>query len=241
MTQNFIESEEVQMAASEIRAPDSAELRELRKSSVDNLERLYTIVAGLSLTTAVSRLLVDGTGAPVQGALRLANMDFYFESLPMFISLVVTLVPFYHGANRYLFSTYVFIADDKAPRPLTALLDFLFFFSQALIFFAMSLVLRQPSWFFGLLILVLALDCLWLASVYFQYPETWKTVSLWFWLNLGSSFILGLLLATPILPNDGSRYWFATVVCIVRTIIDYGRGWAFYLPGFVREQPGEKA
>jgi len=126
---------------------------ERRKSSVDNLERLYTVVAALALTTAVGQLLRESaTGELADAVVRIANIDVYYATLPMFLTLIVTLIPFYHGANRYLYENYVFITHD-ANKPdarsggSVALIDFLFFFVQSLLFYLMSLIMREAIWY----------------------------------------------------------------------------------------------
>ena len=216
--------------------------RELRKSAVDNLERLYTIVAGLSLTTAVGRLIRESPGPSAEvragsdAFVRVANVDLYANVLPMFVTLVVTLIPFYHGANRYLYSSYVF--NNDLPRPLTAIVDFVFFFSQALLFYAMALVLGEALWFYWLFTALLALDCLWLIQVYFR-GEDFEKVRFWLWLNLASSTIMFVILVTPLLPEDMRKWILASLLSVARSVADYGVQWSFYWPGFAAKGSAE--
>jgi hypothetical protein len=214
------------------------ERRELRKSAVDNLERLYTVVAGLSLTTGVQRLLEGPGSASGPSALpglpgpSLPTLGLAQDALPMFIAFVLTLLPFYHGANRYLSATYVFSRSEHPPRPLTAIIDFVFFFVQALTFYAMALMLRDPTWFFWLLVAVLLLDCCWIVFVYFNSPTSFGAIRWWLYLNIATAFLLSVMIATPLLPDDLRRWGLASAVAVVRTMVDYGRSWSFYWPGF---------
>ena len=57
------------------------------ESSVRNLGALYSVVVGVALAFAMENVIDPGApGSP-----------FRWELLPLFFTLVVTLVPFYHG------------------------------------------------------------------------------------------------------------------------------------------------
>lgn len=226
-------SRRVSIAAS---ATSNEENRERRRSSVDNLERLYTIVLGLALVRAVEVLLIGpGGGFAVQ-----------WRSLPMFVAFVATLIPFYHGANRYLFTVYVFLDYGEVPRRVTALIDFIFFFVQAMIFFAMALVIDDAATFYVLLTVQLLWDCLWMAVVQRLGSAIFATIFPWLRLNLVVSALLVAVLATrdfgnawagplwlPSELNDRTLWWgVATVIALVRTVLDYRGSWEFYWPGF---------
>ncbi len=64
--------------------------------SVSHLQQLYTVVVGLALTVAITNLIDQAAPVPIRMA-----------ALPYFVSYLVTLVPFYHGALRHLDVTYL--------------------------------------------------------------------------------------------------------------------------------------
>ncbi len=202
-----------------------------RERSVDNLQRLYTIVAGLSLTTAVAHLVVPDPES--RAVVHIAQISINADVLPMFITFVMTIVPFYHGANRYLDHAYVFMDSGVAPRPLVAMLDFGFFFSQALIFYSMGLGITAPTAFYGLYVIILLVDVMWISLVYIAHNAAFNDVRTWLVINTITLAIAFVMLNTPVLPEDVTRWSFLAVLSIARTVLDYGLNWGFYWPGFV--------
>ena len=87
------------------------------KHSVENLANLYSMVAALSLSAAISQVIdPKGEGIP----LRLAT-------LPLLGVFLVTLVPFYQGALRHLHDAHI---EEPPPhiRRGALLLDFAILF-----------------------------------------------------------------------------------------------------------------
>src|SRR6476661_3705790 len=82
------------------------DMKTVRTRSVDNLQRLYTVVISLALTEYLRRLLTQSAEA---------NEATGYNGWLMFVSLIFTVVPFYHGANRYLDATYV--TGERAAKP----------------------------------------------------------------------------------------------------------------------------
>jgi len=214
-----------------------ANRQEFRKRSVDNLQQLYTVVAGLALTNAVGKLVAVpaavglGSGAP---GLSPYPIEFQPAALPMFATLVVTLIPFYHGANRYLDSAYVFKEESHQSPPLAAMVDFLFFLFQAIIFHAMALVLIQPQWFFWLYIAVLLWDCAWLGFVWFQSPVLFSPIRNWLVLNVIFAALVFVVTDTPLLAAGTGKWVFAAALSTLRTVLDYVLSWSVYWPGPTR-------
>lgn len=100
--------------ASEKRGPD---FTEVRKRSVDNLQLLYTVVVSLAVTDMLQHFLAGPSGISIP--------DFSGIGLAqwlMAVSFLFTIVPFYHGASRYLDATYI-TGERKAQRA-ALLIDF---------------------------------------------------------------------------------------------------------------------
>lgn len=207
---------------------DHERLRARRQHSVDNLERLYTIVAALALTSAVERLIMD-RGSATSGHFNVHSISVEYASVLMFLGLVATMIPFYHGANVYLFETHVH--GDGVQRPLAVLLDFLFFFSQGLIFFLASRVIGDAELFYWVIVVVLLWDCVWEMSVYLSGESTFGQIQKWLYLNVVASMVLFVVLVTPLLPDGLSRWAFATAILVARSALDYVLNWSAYWPG----------
>ena len=111
-------------------------LTEARKRSVDNLQRLYTVVISLAVTESLRRLLMNFSSRhEVAG---------YKEWL-MFVSLIFTVVPFYHGANRYLDATYV--TEERSAKHPALIVDFIMLFIEGLLFFGLAMVTTDENLF----------------------------------------------------------------------------------------------
>ena len=213
-------------------------LSERRRHSVDNLERLYTIVAALALTSAVERIILD-RGTSTARHFDVQSISVEYGSLFMFAALVATMIPFYHGANVYLFETHVFSAPTSH-RPLAALMDFLFFFTQGLLFFLASRVIGDAQLFYWVVVAVLVWDCTWEMFVYLSGESSFAQIQRWLYLNLATSLLLFVVLVTPLLPDDLRRWGFATVILVVRSVLDYVLNWSAYWPTGTRSESASR-
>src|ERR1051325_6616791 len=106
-----------------------ANLDDARKRSVDNLQRLYSVVVSLAVTEILRRLLIGyAAGGTIAG----------YKEWFMFVSLIFTAVPFYHGANRYLDATYVI--GERSAKHYALMVDFIMLFFEGLLFFGLAMV-----------------------------------------------------------------------------------------------------
>ena len=110
-------------------------LREARKRSVDNLQRLYTVVISLAVAESLRRLLGDTPPETIAD----------YKQWLMFASLIFTVVPFYHGANRYLDATYV--TGERSAKPIALMVDFVMLFLEGLLFFGLAMLTSDEQWF----------------------------------------------------------------------------------------------
>src|SRR5687768_14410856 len=124
------------------------DLKEARKRSVDNLQRLYTVVVSLAVTESLRRLLVDYPDG-IAG----------YEHWLMFVSLIFTVVPFYHGANRYLDATYV--TNERSANHPALMIDFVMLFLEGLMFFGLAMLMANTALFYTVLAGLFLLDIVW--------------------------------------------------------------------------------
>src|SRR5690242_13697766 len=96
-----------------------------RENSVKQLSEFYNVVTGVALALAITKII--DTGAP--GYLPV-KLDRSF----IFLSFVITIIPFHQGAVRHLFATYVEGGEKKRVIRGALALDFLLLFSQACLF-----------------------------------------------------------------------------------------------------------
>lgn len=192
--------------------------------SVDWLQRLYAVVIALALTDGFKNIVTAANNAPPsaliwQKALRVQTWPF--------IALMFTIVPFFHGANRHLDDLYVF--GKAAVKDFALLIDFLFFFFQAAVFYWMALVIQEPHYFFQVYCFLLLLDIFWAVAVFFYAEAGWHAIKTWILINLPTVAIAGIFLATPLLEKD-SQIHALGILAILRTVFDYIFQWRMYYP-----------
>lgn len=139
------------------------------------------------------------------------------EFLPTFLTFIIVLIPFYHGASRYLDETYI-INKDKV-HPLIGLIDFIFFFTEAIFFYIIALLISQPKSFFFWVIALLLLDVIWLLFVRITSKKRFNDIIYWFILNIITAPILFVCI---IILSDNIITWIILlIIMLIRTMLDY--------------------
>jgi hypothetical protein len=193
---------------------------------VRNFEQLYSVAIVLALGRAIENIVRDANSA---GSILAPG------SLPAFVALFVTLVPFYHGAMRHLDRTYVQERGENV-RTGTLLADFLLLFVEGALFFVIAEVLpdaRAAAW--GLVVLLL-FDAVWGTAVFavFYKRRQWRAEMRWVALNL--VFAPGLALFLIVGPDQPGGHLdlpvaiALMVITIARSALDYATSWDFYFP-----------
>jgi len=102
--------------------------------SVNHLQILFSIVFGISITTLLSKIttIINDIGYK--------NMKIYIPYLLMGLSYFILVIPFYHGANRYMDQTYI-LNNDKNEKRFSLMIDFFFLFFEGVIFLILSLLI----------------------------------------------------------------------------------------------------
>lgn len=214
-----------------------SDTREARKRSVNHLQQLYTVVVALAVTESLGRLLLslrdNGQLPPLNRCL-------------MFFSLIFTVVPFYHGANRYLDATYV--TGERAAKSSALLLDFIFLFIEGLLFFGLAVLATNEVPFYTVLAMLLVLDAIWVGLT--SYPSIGDTKRLpyfkWAVVNLITAAIIFIFVWSNLF---GFEFWSTptvrnvALVAVVafRTVYDYFSTWNFYYPDEKKIQSTETA
>lgn len=214
--------------SSEKRGVDRAEGR---KRSVDNLQLLYTVVVSLAVTDMLQRVLAipSGISIPDLSAIGLAQWL-------MMVSFLFTVVPFYHGASRYLDATYI-TGERKAQRA-ALLIDFVFLFIEGILFFVLAEFVGDQQAFYSALALLLLLDVVWVVSSsrLWSIPVAGSTdisntrYRLWAVINSVTVIVIGVLVISHLWQGTALQSVILAICAIVRTIIDYTLVFGFYYP-----------
>lgn len=200
---------------------------ESRKRSVDNLQRVYTVVISLAIAESLRRLLSQfGDNGQLPE----------YASILAVISLIITIVPFYHGANRYLDSTYV--TGERSAKSGALMLDFVAIFGEGLVFFILSILIRNTVVFFTILAALFLFDSFWVwltkltsnsqVDKGLEY-KTWAIANMVAALFLLLSFWSNLF-QWSFWPSPTIQVTAACIAALIRTIFDYATVWTFYYP-----------
>jgi len=201
-------------------------VKESKVNSVHNLQHLYTVVVGLGLSLAI-RNLIDSNGQ---------NVLFRSDLLPFFFALLVTLIPFYHGALRHLDLTYVERGGREVRRG-ALLVDFAALFIESCLLLALGVFLLRPFYLVWGLVILLASDSLWGFSAHFAFTQHMQSRAeiRWALINLATAvfftiYYLVLNLEAEAYASD-ARIWAVTLsVSVVRSVVDYIWCWDTYYP-----------
>ena len=196
-----------------------------RSRSVDNLQVLYAFVVGLAVTEALRRLLTD----PVTGSVGVGWSEAF-----VFVSLIVTVVPFFHGANRYLDASYV--TGERGSTNVALMVDFFLLFIQGIWFFALALLADDVRIFYTALAGLLVFDIVWVSSTLLhgrsKPGEPRLAYTKWMLVNVAASALLFLFSWSDLIgwASPLGQEVFLMVVVVARTVFDYVYSWDFYYP-----------
>lgn len=201
-----------------------------RERSVSNLQRLYVIVVSLAVTQHLRHLidLVIQVG--------FVNFDKYYSDLFIFISFILIVVPFFHGANRYLDATYV--TGERFGKAHGLLVDFVALFCQGMILYIMAIVASNREVFYTTLAVLLFLDTIWVVLTRITVEvESQQQPHYWRWARINGLVGTAILLAAwsdltywKQWPVELIRNILLLGLVVARTIYDYVLVWDFYYP-----------
>jgi hypothetical protein len=205
-----------------------------QKSAIDALQKFYSIIVAAAFTGSLLKFLDTTSNAD--------SVTKIFETSVLFAAFVATIVPFYHGMERYLFETHIARRDiyyERGGKPSPLLFDVFAFIVLGGILFAMGRNISDPFSFLVLWVSLLAVDIVWVFIVHLRHKTNRP---LWLFNNL----IWGLA-AVAIWYVIDCYYEQQTQILKVlfigfcefgRSYVDYRTHWKFYFPDDVLEDPG---
>jgi len=195
----------------------------LIERSVDSLQKIYAVIVALAISISIQNLLLNKTDNSF------VITTSIFSYLPAFLSFIVILVPFYHGMNRHLDKCYVERTSEDTIRG-ALLFDFIVFFFEASILFAVASSIRAGLQSFYLLGTLLVADMAWVIVSHWIHYRKYSPTILWWagwnFLAIVISLFIVLLEAYP----ESSKMWLLFVVALSRSVADYWSCWEFYFP-----------
>lgn len=208
-----------------MRDKGAPKVQEARKRSVEHLQRLLSVVVSLAVAQALQRLVFVDT----------APREHDYPDWVMFVGFFVTLVPFFHGANRYLDAAYITL--ESPARPIGLVCDFFFLLVESMIFYLMAAFIGALHKFYWVMFTLLLLDAAWV-GITFLYKEHSSTAAKsqakfnylpWLGLNVGAAVLLVITANLTTLALSAKLVLLA-LVPILRTALDYYLSLPVYFP-----------
>jgi hypothetical protein len=202
---------------------------EARSNSVKQLCDLYKVVISIAVGLAFHSM-VDPLARP---------LPIDWQRLTLFGALMITIIPFFHGAVRHLYATYIEVGGSTRVENWVVLIDYYLLFIEGGLFVALSTCLDSSRSFGVLFVGILILDVVWgvLSRVGFAGTQAQKAELSWARINaLTVVILLAFLLAEKALLtwhlSEREFRLFLLLVATVRTGIDYYRNHSFYCPPY---------
>jgi len=206
----------------------NAKVEKARERSVNNLQCLYTVVISLAITVSLKNLFEDVFGCGTTPGRGILDFPGYCEHLLRFISFIFTVVPFFHGANRYLDETYVTHESEACKYAL--LIDFVALFIEGLGIFVLAMYARIDNNFYAVLTGVLLFDIIWVLSTYITAEGDKPKIKWWALVNIVTVFTVFIFLWSSLWASETVKSWMLMFTCVVRTALDYILVWPLYYP-----------
>jgi hypothetical protein len=188
-------------------------MREVR--SVEHLSGLYSVVVALALTVAVTTVIdIDG------GSVRLDVVGVLGA-----LTLLVTLIPFYHGGLRHLSDSY---GTGRRVHKGLILWDFGLLFLEACVLLSAGAVIGSPEALAIALVTLWTLDILWIGG---QLLFKGNPVATWARVNGGAISLT--VIAWMLTDDPAESAKLAGVVfsiALLRSGLDYWTEREFYFP-----------
>jgi hypothetical protein len=201
-------------------------------ANIKILENFYSFLIGLAVTRATVELIEIWKVASLK-------TPPYAEigATILFVSLMITIVPFYQGMNRFLYDSHV-VRPLEYPESRTSplFLDLNAFFILSGILLAMGQFLRDPHVYFYLWASLLIIDIMWAITVWIwrggggpiwaRNNMFWLIVAIIYW-----TFAVWLDYLTFLPTEYRSVIPYVIVLFeLARTVFDYLLNWKFYFP-----------
>jgi hypothetical protein len=201
------------------------DMSDSRKNSVSQLAELYNVVIGIALSISIYNV-IDAKSSPIP-----VHLDFVIN----LATILVLIIPFYHGAMRHLFATYVEDGGSTRIKNGALLVDFVLLFIESCLFVMIGVLITSTVKMAWVIVFLLALDSVWglLAKLAFTGAQAQLAEQKWALINAACVVILILLLIFEGSVFDGNPLGAQLGLLAVlagRSIADYWCSWDFYFP-----------
>jgi hypothetical protein len=187
--------------------------------SVEHLQGLYSIMVAIAMGFAFQRMITSSSKA---------------TEILLLASLIVTLIPFYHGTLRHLDDTYVLAHVDRGRGVLA---EFAVRFLESSLFLGLAATIREPVPFACVYLALLTVNIGWslLTEALCEYRAGGPTTA-WRAINAGATAAtVATLLFVERAGSEVSGSLALPIglaaIAVGRTLADYGSAGDFYIGG----------
>jgi len=198
---------------------------EARKNSVSQLSELYNVVIGIALSIAIYNAIdTKAYGIPIHA-----------EFVSNVASVLILIIPFYHGAVRHLFATYVEDGGSTRIKSGALLADFVLLFIEGCVFVMIASLVSVTTKMAWAVVALLLLDTTWgfLAWLAFTGAQAQYAEKKWAVINTFTAvgIIVILIFGESVFRMNeiAAQLGLLAILCL-RTIVDYWQCWDFYFP-----------
>lgn len=202
---------------------------EARGNSVKQLCELYRVVISIAVGLAFHKL-IDANLQPV---------PLVSGRVALFLAFIFTVIPFFHGAVRHLYATYIEGGGSSRVVNWVVLVDYYLLFLEGGLFVGLACAFESPQSFGFLLTGILALDVVWgaMSRIGFGGTDAQRAEVSWAAINAVTVVVLlVVMIADPILRHwglgDTQFKLFLLLLAVVRTGTDYYKNHTFYCPPY---------
>lgn len=214
---------------------DTPNWLESRKRSVDNIQRIYSIIMGLSVIEVIRNFIFHSQKQESSAYLFFTTFKPSSMQLNIWMNMIVimsTIIAYYHCTNRYLDSAYV--TGRRSSLRFALLLDFIFLLIESILLYSMAFLINNSSAVYKLFAVLLCVEVVWIVTTIFTTRNKMRNIEIKIFLDIISAIIVYLLYLSinkyDIWRNpDTPTILFATCA-VVRSIMDLYLLRDFYCP-----------
>jgi len=195
-----------------------------RENSVSQLAELYNVVIGIALSIAIYNAIdIKASGMPI-----------HLNFVSNVASVIILIIPFYHGAVRHLFATYVEGGSTRIKNG-ALLADFVLLFLEGCVFVMIASLVSVTTKMAWAIVVLLLLDTTWgfLAWLAFTGAQAQYAEKKWAIINIFTAvgIIVVLIFADSVFRmNETAAQLGLAAIISLRTVTDYWQCWDFYFP-----------
>lgn len=201
------------------------------KSTVETLQRFYTVIIAIALTSSLANLVTYLDDNPHTLLDRI-------KVIALATALLSTIVPFYHGMERHLYETHRGTPKlGPGGKNFPLLVDVFVFIVEGGLLFTMGHNLSDPQDFLALWTLLLLVDIVWSLAVWIvqrtQAPIWARNNFVWLLIAWGAWWGISRLIALQGCDLSRATTLMAVLLAVAeigRSVTDYILNWKFYFP-----------